>query len=149
MDDTVRSGPVTLLAPDEAAPIVEEGRPPSDAEVVRSGLLGKAMPDDRLKAWLITGFVALLGGVVRFQNLGYPTDQGTPVFDEKHYVPQAWQMLRNGGVEDNAGYELIVHPPLGKQLIASGEWLFGYTPGGWRFPAALGAAPLVVAIVRG
>ena len=30
-------------------------------------------------------------------------------------------MLRNGGVEDNPGYELVVHPPLGKQLIAIGE----------------------------
>ncbi len=58
---------------------------------------------------------------MRFAGLGHPTDGGTPVFDEKHYVPQAWQMLRNGGVEDNPGYELVVHPPLGKQLIALGE----------------------------
>ena len=58
---------------------------------------------------------------MRFIGLDRPTDGGTPVFDEKHYVPQAWQMLRNGGVEDNPGYELVVHPPLGKQLIAIGE----------------------------
>ena len=46
-------------------------------------------------------------------------------------------MLRNGGVEDNPGFELVVHPPLGKQLIAIGEALFGYDAVGWRFAAAL------------
>jgi dolichyl-phosphate-mannose--protein O-mannosyl transferase len=106
------------------------------------------MPDDRLRGWAVTAFIALLGGLIRFQNLGFPTDNGTPVFDEKHYVPQAWQMLRNGGVEDNAAYELIVHPPLGKQMIAIGEWLFGYTPVGWRFTAALCASLMVLLIVR-
>ena len=75
---------------------------------------------------------------MRFVGLGQPTDGGTPVFDEKHYVPQAWQMLRNGGVEDNPGYELIVHPPLGKQLIALGELAFGYDGLGWRAAAAAG-----------
>ena len=84
------------------------------------------MPADRLRGWLVAGFLASVGGFVRFQNLGFPTDKGTPVFDEKHYVPQAWEMLRNGGYEDNPGYELTVHPPLAKQLIAIGEWLFGY-----------------------
>ena len=41
----------------------------------------------------------MIAGVVRFGGLDRPTDGGTPVFDEKHYVPQAWQMLRDGGVE--------------------------------------------------
>jgi hypothetical protein len=36
------------------------------------------------------------------------------VFDEKYYASQAWQMLRNGGYEDNLGYEFTVHPPVGK-----------------------------------
>lgn len=137
-----------LLAPDEAAQRVETGRAPSDAEVVRARLVAPEMPDDRLRGWLVAAFLTLFGGFIRFQNLGFPTDQGTPVFDEKHYVPQAWEMLRNGGIEDNPGYALTVHPPLGKQLIAIGEYLFGYTGWGWRFTAALCASLMILMIVR-
>ena len=85
---------------------------------------------------------------MRFVGLDRPTDGGTPVFDEKHYVPQAWQMLRNGGVEDNPGYELVVHPPLGKQLIAIGEWLLGYNGWGWRAAAALAGTITVLLVIR-
>ncbi|MFC7612897.1 dolichyl-phosphate-mannose--protein mannosyltransferase [Actinokineospora soli] len=106
------------------------------------------MPVDRARAWLVTAVIGIIGGIVRFQNLGFPTDKGTPVFDEKHYVPQAWQMLRNGGFEDNPGYELTVHPPLGKSLIAIGEFLFGYNGWGWRFTAALAGALMIVMVVR-
>ena len=44
-----------------------------------------------------------LATVTRIVNLGSPTDAGTPIFDEKHYAPQAWQMLHNHWVEDNPG----------------------------------------------
>ncbi|WP_214368171.1 phospholipid carrier-dependent glycosyltransferase [Pseudonocardia sp. H11422] len=111
-------------------------------------LLGPTAPADRLRGWLVAIGLALLGGVLRFAGLGYPTDGGTPVFDEKHYVPQAWQMVRNGGVEDNPGYELVVHPPLGKQLIALGELAFGYDGVGWRAAAALAGTLCVLLIVR-
>lgn len=104
--------------------------------------------EDRRRAWLVTLSVTLLAALVRLQNLGHPTDRGTPVFDEKHYVPQAWQMVRNGGVEDNPGYELVVHPPLGKQFIALGELLFGYTAWGWRFSAAIAGTVCVLLVVR-
>src|SRR5207245_11667630 len=102
-----------------------------------SDRLGTPMPADRLRGWLITLLVTAIGAIVRFQNLGFPTDNGTPVFDEKYYASQAWQMLRNGGYEDNPGYELTVHPPVGKYLIAVGEWIFGYNGVGWRFMSAL------------
>ncbi|MQA60481.1 MAG: phospholipid carrier-dependent glycosyltransferase [Actinophytocola sp.] len=106
------------------------------------------MPTDRLRGWGITLFITAIAAVVRLWNLGTPTDKGTPVFDEKHYVPQAWQVLRNGGHEDNYGYELIVHPPVGKQLIAIGEWLFGYNGWGWRFSAAIAGVVLVLLTIR-
>jgi dolichyl-phosphate-mannose-protein mannosyltransferase len=125
------------------------GGPPRSSRPVDPVVrLGPPPPDDRLRGWLVTLGITLLAAVVRFVGLGHPTDRGTPVFDEKHYVPQAWQVLRNGGVEDNPGYELIVHPPLGKQLIALGEWAFGYDPFGWRAAAALSGVLCVLVIVR-
>jgi dolichyl-phosphate-mannose-protein mannosyltransferase len=110
--------------------------------------LGPPMPTDRARGWTVTLVLTALAAVVRFVGLDRPTDGGTPVFDEKHYVPQAWQVLRNGGVEDDPGYELVVHPPLGKYLIAGGEWLFGYDGVGWRFSAALAGVVCVLLVVR-
>ncbi|GAA2331409.1 phospholipid carrier-dependent glycosyltransferase [Saccharopolyspora halophila] len=106
------------------------------------------MPADRMRGWLVTGVITLIAALVRFWDLGRATDEGTPVFDEKHYVPQAWQMLRNGGYEDNPGYELVAHPPVGKQMIAIGEWLLGYNPWGWRIVAALCGTLMVLLVVR-
>jgi Dolichyl-phosphate-mannose--protein O-mannosyl transferase len=112
-------------------------------------LLGPPPPADRLRGWLVTLVVTAVAALVRFTELGRITEGGhTPVFDEKHYVPQAWQMLRNGGVEDNPGYWLVVHPPLGKQLIAIGEAMFGYTGFGWRFAAATCGVLTVLLVVR-
>lgn len=88
----------------------------------------------------------------RFLGLTLPTAGGTPIFDEKHYVPQAWDVVRSwvnpviGGIEANPGYGLVVHPPLGKQILAVGEALFGYTPLGWRFMAALFGSAVVAFI---
>ncbi|HEX5348039.1 MAG TPA: phospholipid carrier-dependent glycosyltransferase, partial [Pseudonocardiaceae bacterium] len=103
---------------------------------------------DRARSWAVTLSLTLIAGLVRLWNLGYPTDRGTPVFDEKHYAPQAWQMLHNGGVEDNPGYELIVHPPVAKQLMAIGEWIFGYNGVGWRFSGAVCGVVLVLLVAR-
>jgi dolichyl-phosphate-mannose--protein O-mannosyl transferase len=105
-------------------------------------------PADRLRGWVATAVVTALAALTRFLNLGSPTDAGTPIFDEKHYAPQAWQLLHNFGVEDNPGFGLVVHPPLGKQLIAVGEAIFGYTGLGWRFSAAVCGVVLVALVVR-
>jgi dolichyl-phosphate-mannose--protein O-mannosyl transferase len=105
-------------------------------------------PLDRLQGWVMTAVITALAAVTRFLNLGSPTDAGTPIFDEKHYAPQAWQLLHNHGVEDNPGYGLVVHPPVGKQLIAIGEALFGYNGVGWRFSGAVCGVVLVVLVAR-
>lgn len=84
---------------------------------------------------------------LRLFQLGFPTDHGEPIFDEKHYAPQAYQILTNGTwMENNPGYGLVVHPPVGKWCIAFGEWLFGYTPFGWRFSSVLFGAGITVLI---
>jgi dolichyl-phosphate-mannose--protein O-mannosyl transferase len=114
----------------------------------RARRLLPSLPADRLRGWWVTIAVTLLGALVRFWDLGFPTDKGTPIFDEKHYVPQAAQVLRNGGYEDNPGYELVVHPPLAKQLMAIGEWLFGYDGWGWRFASAVAGTLCVLLVVR-
>ncbi len=105
-------------------------------------------PVDRLQGWVMTAVVTVLAAVTRFINLQSPTDAGTPIFDEKHYAPQAWQMLFNGGVEDNPGFGLVVHPPVGKQLIAAGEAIFGYNGLGWRFSGALLGVVMVAVVAR-
>ncbi|MFF5098351.1 MULTISPECIES: dolichyl-phosphate-mannose--protein mannosyltransferase [Actinosynnema] len=143
-----------MSAPQSADDVVNVGElpptspPPGSDRRERARMLDPGPQADRLRGWLVALSLALVGGVVRFWNLGFPTDKGTPIFDEKHYVPQASQALRNGGYEDNPGYELVVHPPLGKQLIAIGEWLFGYDGFGWRFSSAVAGTLMVLMIVR-
>jgi len=126
----VEQRPVAVVSPAPLAPVADFG------------------PLDRFRGWVMTAVVTALAAVTRLLNLGSPTDAGTPIFDEKHYAPQAWQMLHNHGVEDNPGYGLVVHPPVGKQLIALGEALFGYNGWGWRFTGALCGVIMVLLVVR-
>ncbi|MFE5283759.1 dolichyl-phosphate-mannose--protein mannosyltransferase [Nocardia sp. NPDC056611] len=105
-------------------------------------------PTDWARGWVVTLFLTAIAGITRFLLLNYPTDLHTPVFDEKHYAPQGWQVLTNGGVEDNPAYGLVVHPPVGKQMIALGEAIFGYGPWGWRFTAAVSGTLLVLLVIR-
>lgn len=93
--------------------------------------------------YFCVGLVSLVMRLIRV-NL---SDDGTPIFDEKHYVPQAQQMLHiSGGVEQNPGYGLVVHPPLGKWIIAGSEALFGYNPMGWRAFSILAGVIIILAI---
>jgi dolichyl-phosphate-mannose--protein O-mannosyl transferase len=131
--------PLDGAAPEEqAAPVI------SPAPLAPAAEFG---PVDRANGWAVTAVITALA-TTRFVNLDSPTDSGTPVFDEKHYAPQAWQLLKNHGVEDNPGYGLVVHPPFGKQLIAVGEAIFGYTGAGWRFTGALLGVLMVALVVR-
>lgn len=59
------------------------------------------------------------------------------VFDEIYYVDGARDLLKFG-VEVSANKpEFIVHPPIGKWVIALGIQIFGDNPFGWRFMLAL------------
>ena len=122
---------------------------------LRSRLLG-FRPTDRLWGWLGPGLIALVGGILRFWNLDRPR---ALVFDETYYVKQAYSLLRfgvemrvldslkkpdeafthgNPDVFSTVDGDFVVHPPVGKWVIAAGEWLFGATSGwGWRFSVAL------------
>lgn len=127
-------------------------QPPGDESSVTSPAPLVPAPDfgpvDRFRGWVVTLVLTAIAAVTRFVMLNYPTDAGTPVFDEKHYAPHGWQVLTGGGIEDNPAYGLIVHPPVGKQLIAFGESLFGYNGWGWRFSAAVAGTVLVLLAIR-
>ncbi|GHG77580.1 dolichyl-phosphate-mannose--protein mannosyltransferase [Streptomyces griseocarneus] len=102
--------------------------------------------------WAGPLLVALLAGGLRFWHLGSPK---AVIFDETYYAKDAWALLKNGyeadwgkdkdindrivaghtDVPDAIGY--VVHPPVGKWVIAVGEWLHGLNPYGWRFMVAL------------
>src|ERR1700683_4805804 len=110
------------------------------------------MPPASIWGWAGPLLVTLFGGFLRFYRLGTPH---AVVFDETYYVPDAYGILKHG-VEishvKNSDF-LLAHggthillgtqdeysppPPLGKIMIAVGEWLFGLTPFGWRFAAAV------------
>ncbi|MCX7444334.1 phospholipid carrier-dependent glycosyltransferase [Corynebacterium sp. P7003] len=139
-------------------PTTETGATPSTAEPTERRFrlpdpTGPAtLPWTRTDTWtfLVIGILALL---TRFFRLSFATGNGTPVFDEKHYVPQAWDMVRSagnpvtGGIESNPGFGLVVHPPLAKQLLAYGEMIFGYTPLGWRLSTALFGVATVLTVM--
>ena len=73
-------------------------------------------------------------------------------FDETYYAKDAWSLLHFGYVREYVGKanerildgtvtaleglpSMIVHPEVGKWLIALGEQAFGMDPFGWRFSA--------------
>lgn len=104
-------------------------------------------PVETTRDLIVTGVIALLAFVSRFWGLGSATDGGTPIFDEKHYAPQSYNITQLG-IEENPAYGLVVHPPMAKQIEAIGGMLFGYTPLGWRFTAALCGVLVVLLVMR-
>jgi dolichyl-phosphate-mannose-protein mannosyltransferase len=83
---------------------------------------------------LILGLILLVTALIRFWNIGTPDKL---VFDEVYYVDGAKDYLNGGAETTNGEPEFIVHPPVGKWLIALGIQILGDSPAGWRFSAAL------------
>jgi dolichyl-phosphate-mannose-protein mannosyltransferase len=135
--------------PDPARNVVAIGEIPQIQAPVRPERRRLAgPPTDRLRGWITTIVLTVLGGLTRLWNVGSATDNGTPLFDEKYYAVQAAEVARNNGVEDNQAYGVVVHPPFGKQLIALGENLLGYTPTGWRIASVVAGTIVVLLTVR-
>ena len=76
-------------------------------------------------------FVAFL---LRVFNLSIPKGL---VFDELYYVDGARDYLKYGVELTEGQSEFVVHPPVGKWLIASGIKIFGDNEFGWRIAAAI------------
>jgi dolichyl-phosphate-mannose--protein O-mannosyl transferase len=89
--------------------------------------------------------IAFASFVLRLINLGLPKGF---VFDEVYYVNGARDFLKYGVEVDGSNPEFIVHPPVGKWLIASGIKLFGDNEFGWRFASALFGTLLILLFAR-
>ncbi|MFT4234275.1 MAG: phospholipid carrier-dependent glycosyltransferase [Microbacterium sp.] len=102
--------------------------------------------------WLTPLALTVIAAIPRLVALGHPHEL---VFDETYYVKDAWTLMHLGyeskwpddpnpdflaGKTDtyltDASY--VVHPPLGKWIIAIGLAIFGADSGwGWRFSTAV------------
>ena len=139
---------MAVLAPERADRAAEPPPPPGPA---RRRPLPRPrrdrtppLPRDARLSWILTAVLGIACLVSRLWRITYPRDL---LFDEAYYPPEARDLL-TWGFEYNRGYSFIVHPPLGKWLIAAGEQVFGYNSLGWRFPSAVAGAVAVVVLVR-
>ena len=113
-------------------------------------------------AWWTTLAISAFGALPRFIALGTPNAIS---FDETYYAKDAFSYLRFGYerafVKDAnerllrgdldvfaAGPEYVVHPPLGKWMIAIGEAIFGVNPFGWRFMMAVLGVAMIAMVHR-
>jgi dolichyl-phosphate-mannose-protein mannosyltransferase len=123
---------------------------------LRARLLGTRRADSSPLAWAAVFAVTFVAGLLRFWRLDQPHRL---VFDETYYVKQGVSYLRKGyelrwngnatasvDAKFRSGDtnvfldepDFVVHPPIGKWMIAAGEWIFGPASSwGWRFSAAL------------
>jgi dolichyl-phosphate-mannose--protein O-mannosyl transferase len=114
--------------------------------------------------------VTAIGGLLRFWDLGRPHQL---VFDETYYVKQGSSYLLHGyersvapsissvpkkadelftsGTTDIWGpaADFVVHPPVGKWMIAFGEQIFGVDSSfGWRFASAVCGTLSILMLAR-
>lgn len=112
-------------------------------------------PASGWRGWFGPLLVTALAALLRFPRLGQPH---AVIFDETYYVKDSLALLNFGAerktvegadeillASDGANYlgifqdaaSYVVHPPVGKWVIASGEAIFGATPFGWRISVAI------------
>jgi 4-amino-4-deoxy-L-arabinose transferase-like glycosyltransferase len=115
-----------VLETEDAAPVEERT---ADEE---------APPSRRWLDWAVP--IALFLGTIG-TRLPYINRPNAFVFDEIYYALDGADIVRRG-VERGG----VVHPPVGKWLIAAGIRIYGFTPIGWR-SGALVCGGLVVVLV--
>jgi dolichyl-phosphate-mannose--protein O-mannosyl transferase len=132
---------------------------PTAAERARAPWRG----EPRLLGWAGALAVAGLALFLRWWHLGTPDDFA---FDETYYAKDAWSLLHHGHVleyvdradrrilagrleglwEDKPS--MVVHPEVGKWLIALGIKAFGMDPFGWRIASAVAGSLMVLVMCR-
>lgn len=96
-----------------------------------------------MKTRIYVGVIVFISLVLRLLHLGTPKGF---VFDEVYYVDGARDYLAAGVEVSGSESEFVVHPPVGKWLIALGIKLFGDNEFGWRFMGALLGTLMIVLI---
>jgi len=167
--DLTRPGSTSIARPMTGAttsPAPAGGIGPMRARLRRR--LGVEHPEPAWWAWCVALVLGGFAAMLRFWRLGDPP---TLMFDETYYVKQAYSLLLSGDVEwrwtndstppaddiwnagtldvfTREGDPTIVHPPLGKWMIALGMRVFGpEDPASWRIASAICGALMVVILV--
>jgi dolichyl-phosphate-mannose--protein O-mannosyl transferase len=143
-----------------------------------TGLLsGSGVLTSTFWSWAGPVLITLLGGFLRFYRLSQPNavvfDETYYVPDansilhhgvELNHVKNVNQLLLQGNPNifqksytAAACYphkvpcltgEVVAHPPLGKIMMALGQWTFGLTPFGWRFTVAVIGTVSILMVAR-
>jgi dolichyl-phosphate-mannose--protein O-mannosyl transferase len=118
---------------------------------------------DSFAGWATATVLAILALFLHVWNLGRPNRF---LFDETYYAKDAWALLHHGYVTDYVagadkkiiagqttglfkdGPSMVVHPEVGKWVIALGEKAFGLDAYGWRISSAVVGALMVFVMVR-
>lgn len=141
-----------LEAEQPAAPLLPPARPSLYDRFAHR--LSEDVRARRLYAWLGPSIVLVIAAVLRLWNLAAAHDLMNQ-FDETYYVKDAWTLLHlgyegswPGGANESflsgdvdvftTNPSFVVHPPLGKWIIALGMMALGPGSGwGWRITTAL------------
>lgn len=159
------SGASASSQADTAAPALESPQPRT-REQLRAVLgLPSRLPSRVVtrNGWIATVVTTLIAAFTRLWNLGSPHEI---MFDETYYVKDAysiWHLGYEGTWAQNANASFVrgnfstlspeasfvVHPPLGKWLIATGMELIGPASSwGWRLAVALAGIATVFLLCR-
>jgi dolichyl-phosphate-mannose-protein mannosyltransferase len=124
---------------------------------------GRLRLEDPIIGWSAALGITLLAFFLRVWKLGTPRAFS---FDETYYAKDAWSLLHHGFAQvyvsdanekildgtttgiwkDEAS--MVVHPEVGKWLIAVGEHFFGMDPFGWRIASAVVGSLMILVICR-
>jgi dolichyl-phosphate-mannose-protein mannosyltransferase len=137
-------------SPDHGAPPAEAGPPPTGSPGVPGAVRRRLSTLDNWLdpySWITTAVIVAIAAILRLVNLGSPKGY---IFDEVYYPTDAWDMLQYGVEwdEKGPGPAYVVHPPLGKWMIALGELAFGNNEVGWRISGAICGVLMVLILIR-